>query len=228
MQEHFIEESAPNKQDLLELLKLIETSPSVGKFRMVKVQEMESVSEIDESKIRVGMSYLEKLGFLQRLSNIPSSISVDLIKDSNGGPRVWDSLRNQTEMQVIDFCQEHNLQPRELIEELTDLQSDGYLRYSGAEDTMLIELYHGSKLFDNISEEKIGEKEYIQNKQYQLDQMILYARTTSCRGKVVRQYFGERVNSDYRCNLCDICDPSLLDAYNSLIEEVASESDVNQ
>ena len=223
LQEHFMEESAPNKPDLLKLLKLIEDAPSVGKFRLVKVQAMESVSEIDESKIRVGISYLEKLGFLQRLSNIPSSISADSIEDSNGGSRVLESLRDQPEIQVIDFCQKHNLQPNQLIAELTDLQSDGYLRYAGAEDTMLIELYHGSTLFDNISEEKIGEKEYIQNKRYQLDQMILYARTDSCRGKVVRQYFGETVDSDYRCDLCDICDPSLLDAYNSLIEEVTGD-----
>lgn len=225
LHEHFIEESAPNKASLLKLLKLIEDSPSVGKFRLVKAQEMESVSEIDESKIRVGISYLDKLGFLQRLYNIPSSISVNLIKDSNGTSRVLDTLRNQRKIQIIDFCQEHNLHPSELIEELTDLQSDGYLRYSGAEDTMLIELYHGSKLFDNISEEKIGGKQYIQNKRYQLDQMILYARTDSCRGKVVRQYFGESVDNDYRCNLCDICDPSLLDAYNSLIAEVTSGGD---
>ena len=223
LQEYFIEQSAPNKPDLLELLKLIEDSPSVGKFRSVKVQEMESRDEVDESKIRVGISYLEKLGFLQRLYNLPSSLSVNLIKDSNGGPRVLDSLRDQTEIQLIDFCQEHNLQPSELIEGLTDLQSAGYLRYAGAEDTMLIELYHGSKLFENISEEKIGEKQYIQNKQYQLDQMILYARTDTCRGKVVRQYFGESVDSDYRCDLCDICDSSLLNAYNSLIEEVTSD-----
>ena len=88
---------------------------------------------------------------------------------------------------------------------------------------MLIELYHGSKLFENISEDKIGEKQYIQNKRYQLDQMILYAKTDQCRGQVVRQYFGEHVDSDYRCNICDICDPSLLSVYNSLIEEVISD-----
>ena len=228
LQEHFIEESAPNKPDLLQLIERIEDSPSVGKFRLVKVQEMEFVSEIAESKIRVGISYLEKLGFLQRLSNIPSSISVDAIEDSNGGSRVLESLRDQSKIQLIDFCREHNLQPHQLLEELADLQSDGHLRYTGAEDTMLVELYHGSKLFENISEEKIGGKQYIQNKQYQLDQMILYARTPSCRGKVVRQYFGERVDSDYRCNLCDICDPNLLAAYNLLIEEVTSESEVNQ
>ena len=222
LQEYFIEESAPNKLDLLNLLKLIENSPSVDKFRMVKVQEMKATNDIDESKIRVGISYLEKLGFLQRLSNIPSSISVNSIEDLNGESKVLDSLRDQRKIR-IDFCQEHNLYPNQLIEELTDLQSDGYLRYSGAEDTMLIELYHGSKLFENLSEDEIGGKQYIQNKRYQLDQMILYARTDSCRGKVVRQYFGERVDSDYRCNLCDICDPSLLNTYNSLIEEVTSD-----
>ena len=238
LQDYFMEESAPNKPDLLKLLKLIEASPSVGKFRLVKVQEMESApipqgedarngirsgfstSDVSESKIRVGISYLEKLGFLQRLSNLPSSISVNLIKDLNGESRVLGALRDQPKIRVIDFCQKHNLHPNQLVEELADLQSYGYLTYSGAEDTMLIRLYHGSKLFENISEEKIGRKEYIQNKRHQLDQMILYARTDSCRGKAVRQYFGEWVDNDYRCNLCDICDPSLLDAYNSLIKEI--------
>ena len=233
LHEHFIEESAPNRPDLLKLLKLIEASPSVGKFRLVKVRELESASirsefstgDVSESKIRVGISYLEKLGFLQRRYNIPSSISVNLIDDSNGTSRVLDSLRDQPKIRIIDFCQAHNLQLDELIAELADLQSDGDLRYAGAEDTMLIELYHGSKLFENISEEKIGEKQYIQNKRYQLDQMIRYARTDSCRGEVVRQYFGESVDSGYRCNLCDICDPSLLDVYNLLIEEVTSGRD---
>ncbi len=42
LHEHFIEESAPNKPDLSKLLKQIEDSPSVGKFRVVKVQEIES------------------------------------------------------------------------------------------------------------------------------------------------------------------------------------------
>ena len=84
LQEYFMEESAPNRLYLLKLLKLIEGSPSVGRFRMVKVQEMESANGVEESKIRVGIGYLEKLGFLQRMYNIPSSISVKLIKDSNG------------------------------------------------------------------------------------------------------------------------------------------------
>ncbi len=222
LQDFFIEESAPNQPNLLKLLKLIEDSPSVGKFRLVNTQEMESRGDVDESRIRVGISYLEKLGFLERMSNIPSNISVDLINDSDGESRILDSLRDQPEIRTIDFCQEHDLQPDELIEELSDLQSDGDLRYSGAEDTMLIELFHGSKLFEHMSEDKVGEKQYIQNKRYQLDQMILYAKTGSCRGKLVRQYFGERVDDDYHCNLCDICDPSLLDAYNSLIEEVTN------
>ena len=95
LHEHFMEESAPNKPDLLELLRLVEDSPSIGKFRMVKAQKIESTNEIDKGKIRVGISYLEKLGFLQRRFNIPSSISVKLIKDSNGESRVLDSLRNQ-------------------------------------------------------------------------------------------------------------------------------------
>ena len=225
LQEYFMEENAPNKPDLLELLKLIEGSPSVGKFRLVKVQEMEPKSEVDESKIRVGTSYLEKLGFLRRMSNIPSRISVNLMDGSNGGSRILGSLRDQSEIRITDFCQEHNLQPDKLMGELTDLQSDGYLRYAGAEDTMLIELYHGSKLFEHISEEKIGGKQYIQNKRYQLDQMIRYARTDRCRGVVVHRYFGESVGSDYRCSLCDICDPSLLDPYDSLIDEVISGGD---
>lgn len=227
LQEHFIEESAPSRRNLSTLLQLIEGSPSVGKFRLINTQEMESIEDIDESRIRVGISYLEKLGFLQRMPNMPSNISVDLIKDSDGQSRILDNLRDQSEIRVIDFCQKHDLYPDELIEELTDLQSNGDLRYAGAEDTMLIELFHGSKLFEHMPEDKVGEKQYIQNKRGQLDEMILYAKTGSCRGKLVREYFGEQVDNDYRCNLCDICDPSLLNAYNSLIEEVTNDGGQN-
>ena len=76
LHEWFIKEGELNKPDLLKLLKLIEAFPSVDNFRMFAAEELEWLSGFNEWKIRVGISYLEKLGFLRRLYNVPSKLSV--------------------------------------------------------------------------------------------------------------------------------------------------------
>ena len=75
LHEWFVTESAPNKPDLLKLLKLIETFPSVGSFRMFAAEDLED-NDFNADKIRVGINHLEKHGFLRRLYNIPSKLSV--------------------------------------------------------------------------------------------------------------------------------------------------------
>ena len=75
LHEWFIDqESALNKRDLLRLLELLETLSSVGHFRMATAEELQWLSGFKEAKIRVGISYLEKLGFLRRRYNVPSSL----------------------------------------------------------------------------------------------------------------------------------------------------------
>ena len=218
LHEWFVKESAPNKPDLLKLLKLIETFPSVGSFRMFAAEELEWLSSFNDSKIRVGISHLEKLGFLRRLYNVPSRLSVRIRAFEYGlteeianesQKTLLHHLRSQSELNVLDFCRGLNLRPDQLMEQLIDLQSVGYLRYWGTEDLVLIELLEDSDLFTSMSADQMGFEDYLRIKNRQIDQIVFYALAEGCRGRLVRQYFGETIEEDYRCESCDRCDPSL-------------------
>ncbi len=217
LHEWFTKESAPNKPDLLKLLRLIETFPSVGNFRMFAVEDLE-LSDFNADKIRVGISYLEKLGFLRRLYNVPSRLSVRtrLFESSLTDEIIDESqkvllrhLHSQSKLNVLDFCRGLNLRPDQLMEQLIDLQSAEYLRYWGTEDLVLIELLEDSDLFDSMSADQMGFEDYLRIKNRQIDQIVFYALAEGCRGRLVREYFGETIEVDYRCGSCDRCDPNL-------------------
>ena len=218
LHEYFIKESAPNKPELLKLLRLIETFPSVNNFRMFAQEELEWLSSFNDGKIRVGLSYLEKLGFLRRLYNVSSKLSVrtrspkssEYAKIADESQRILLShLRSRSELHVLDFCREIDLRPDRLMEQLIDLQGEGYLRYWGAEDLTLIELLEDSDLFASMSADQMGFEDYLLTKNRQIDQIVFYALAEGCRGQLVRAYFGETVEADYRCESCDLCDSSL-------------------
>jgi ATP-dependent DNA helicase RecQ len=217
LHEWFIKESAPNKPDLLKLLKLIETFPSVGNFRMFAAEDLES-SNFNEWKIRVGISHLEKLGYLRRLYNVPSKLSVrtpsfepvESTEIADESQRILlRHLRSRSELHILDFCRELELRPDQLMEQLIDLQGEGYLRYWGVEDLTLIDLLEDSDLFASMSADQMGFEDYLLSKNRQIDQIVFYALAEGCRGRLVREYFGETIEADYRCESCDRCDPSL-------------------
>ena len=216
LHEWLIKENAPNKRDLLKLLKLIETFASVGNFRMIAADELEWLSSFKEAKIRVGISCLEKLGFLRRLYNVPAKLSVRTSSFADRTGEIADEsqrellhrLQSRSELQVLDFCRDFDLRPDWLMEQCVDLQSVGYLRYWGAEDLMLIELLQDSDLFASISEDQMGFEDYLRGKRRQIDQIVFYALAAGCRGQLVRKYFGETVEADYRCGNCDLCNPT--------------------
>ena len=214
LREWFIKEDAPNKRNLLKILKLIETFPALHQFRMIPAEELEWLSGFSAGKIRVGISHLQKLGFLRRLYDIASKLSIrtpfvpDFGLESDNLRALLAQLRTRSELNVMEFCRDLGLRPDELMEQLIDLQSDGYLWYWGSEDSMLIELLRDSNLFASISEDQMGFEDYVRSRRRQLDQMVLYALAEDCRGRAVRKYFGEAVEKDYQCGNCDRCDPA--------------------
>lgn len=91
------------------------------------------------------------------------------------------------------------------MEHLAELQSDGYIQYRGQEDLMLLELIHDSELFSTLTEEQIEVGDYVRRKRQQIDKVVFYALEATCRTRVIREYFGEEVEEDYRCKTCDLC-----------------------
>ncbi len=91
------------------------------------------------------------------------------------------------------------------MEDLAELQSEGHIRYWGQEDLLLIELLEDSQMLSTLTDEQIAVGDYVRRKQSQINQMIFYALNSTCRMRVIRDYFGESVDEGYQCGTCDLC-----------------------
>ena len=170
------------------------------------------MSSSNSTKIHVGLSYLEKLGFLKRWYNVPSQLSVRFrgFWSEQGEPpdaaqrELLRELRRGVKT-ILELCDAIGQDPKTIMEGLAELQSDGYIQYWGQEDLLLIELLEDSQMLSTLTDEQIEVGDYIRRKQSQLDQMFVYALETTCRMRVIRKYFGESVEESYRCGTCDLC-----------------------
>ena len=228
LHEWFIKESAPDKQFLLKLLKVVENFKGSEKYRTISNDELEWMSSAKGTKIHVCLSYLEKLGFLKRWYNVPSQLSVRFrgfwVEKGEPAEATQRALLGQLrggkfrrsrhhdhhdgmppQKTILELCEAVGENPKEIMEGLAELQSDGYIQYWGQEDLLLIELLEDSQMLSTLTDEQIEVGDYVRRKQSQLDQMVVYALETTCRMRVIRGYFGEPVDEDYRCGTCDLC-----------------------
>ena len=66
-----------------------------------------------------------------------------------------------------------------------------------------------SDLLAPTSTDELRFADYQVRKYRQIDQVERYAREKDCRGRLVREHFGDPVEADYRCNSCNLCDTSI-------------------
>lgn len=209
LHEWFIKESAPDKSSLLRLLQGLENMNGTGEYRLIAMEELAWRLGFKDTKLQVGLSYLEKLGFIKRWNNLPSRVSVAFRsqpKDTNlEQSKLYSQLRRQRVTDILSFCQTLELSPKSVMEQLSELQNEGHLQYWGKDELMLIEIRQDSEFFASISEEQMGLGDYVKHRKSRIDRMVYYATSDGCRMKVVREYFGEEVPEDYKCNNCDRC-----------------------
>ena len=119
------------------------------------MEELELRVQSKVTKIQVGLTYLEKLGFVKRWHNVPSKISVSFRSNPNDEKTVQSELYTQLKKRrvtdILSFCDELELSPRLVMEQLAELQNEGHLQYWGKDDLMLIELLKDSELFASLS-----------------------------------------------------------------------------
>ena len=209
LHEWFIRESAPDKSSLLRLLQELENINGAGEYRLIAMEELAWRVGFKDTKLQVGLSYLEKLGFIKRWNNLPSRVSVAFRsqpEDTNfEQSKLYSQLRQQRVTDILSFCQTLELSPKSLMEQLVELQNEGHLQYWGKDELMLIEIRQDSEFFASISEEQMGLGDYVKHRKSRIDKMVYYATSEGCRMKIIRDYFGEEVSEDYRCNNCDRC-----------------------
>ncbi len=209
LHEWFIKESAPDKSSLLRLLQGLENMNGTGEYRLIAMEELAWRLGFKDTKLQVGLSYLEKLGFIKRWNNLPSRVSVAFRsqpKDTNvEQSRLYSQLRRQRVTDILSFCQTLELSPKSVMEQLSELQNEGHLQYWGKDELMLIEIRQDSEFFASISDEQMGLGDYVKHRKSRIDKMVYYATSDGCRMRVIRDYFGEEVPEDYKCNNCDRC-----------------------
>ena len=213
LHEWFIKESAPDKQFLLKLLKVIENFKGSDRYRTISNEELEWMSEGNATKIFVSLSYLEKLGFLKRWYNVPSQLSVRFRGLWTEEKEPADAAQQELLCQlrsgiktILELCEAIGQNPKVIMEGLAELQSDGYIQYWGQEDLLLIELFEDSQMLSTLTDEQIEVGDYVRRKNSQVDRMIKYAKfEPTCRMRVIRKYFDESVDESYRCGTCDLC-----------------------
>ena len=213
LHEWFIKESTPDKQSLLKLLEVVENFKGSDRYRTISNDELEWMSGAKGTKVHVCLSYLEKLGFLKRWYNVPSQLSVrfrgtwiEKAEPAEASQReLLGQLRGGRSKTILELCQAIGKNPKEIMEGLAELQSEGYIQYWGQEDLLLIELLEDSQMLSTLTDEQIEVGDYVHRKQIQLNRMVFYALETTCRMRVIRAYFGEPVDEGYRCGTCDLC-----------------------
>ena len=212
LHEWFIKENAPDKQFLIKLLKVVENFKGSDRYRTISNEELEWMSGGNSTKILVSLSYLEKLGFLKRWYNVPSQLSVRFrelwIEETEPADAAQQELLRQLRRGVktiLELCEAIGQNPKVIMEDLAELQNDGYIQYWGQEDLLLIELLEDSQMLSTLTEEQIEVGDYVRRKKSQIDQMIVYALETTCRMRVIRDYFGEPIDEGYQCGTCDLC-----------------------
>lgn len=213
LHEWFIKESTPDKQSLLKLLKVVENFKGSERYRTISNDELEWMSGVKGTKVHVCLSYLEKLGFLKRWYNVPSQLSVrfrgswiEKAEPAEAPQReLLGQLRGGKSKTILELCEAVGENPKEIMEGLAELQSEGYIQYWGQEDLLLIELLEDSQMLSTLTDEQIEVGDYVLRKQSQLNTMFFYALETTCRMRVIRDYFGESDDEGYRCGTCDLC-----------------------
>ncbi|MDZ7266484.1 MAG: RecQ family ATP-dependent DNA helicase [candidate division KSB1 bacterium] len=205
LQEWFIKESLLTKTDLSKLLCALEAMPAVGKFRWLAPAELEWQTGLDNTRLAVGLSHLQRLGFIRQHPNICREIKVTVQKDS----AFTNTLRRAgSVIDTREFCGAQQVSPVEWMTQLYDAQWRGELHFFGTEDCWLVECLRPAAGLAALTETQLGMHDWARQKQRRLEQMLLYALTPDCRGMVLRRYFGEAVSEKDRCGSCDHCNPA--------------------
>lgn len=218
LQEWFIENSLVNQYEIIEIFETIKNSPSIGQFRVIPFDNLYWRLKMDETKIRVGISHLERLGLIRRFPDVDSQIHLKILKaDENsvveeslthgGKKRMIKSILEQAgsgdRLDLVDFCLKHHFEPLSVIEMLYDLEFEGAIRFHRSQRAMLVRLEQGTRPLQKMTPKEIGFEKYRQHKYDKLDQMLHYAESSTCRVRYIREYFGEKVTDD--CERCDNC-----------------------
>jgi len=225
LQEWFIKQGLLAKTELQKILRAAEGKPAVDKFHWLTPADLEWETSLDSTKLTVGLSHLQRLGFIRQHPNICREVKVTVHDAAtNHSPFAIMIQQAGNVINTRAFCQRRGLAPTELMTQLYDAQWRGELHFYGVEDCWLVECVRPSGELAMITETQLGMHDLERQKQRRLEQMVLYAITPECRESTIRRYFGETVAEKDRCGRCDNCEPSQSFSINNIAAPNAVEA----
>jgi len=218
LQEWFIENSLVDQLELMKIYSTLKSFPNISEYRIVAYSQLNWKLKLDETKIDVGISHLERLGLIKRFPDVDSQLNVTVLSEKyfsrikdpaihGGSKRIMNAILNQARnmmpLNLSDFCLSHHFDPLSVVEMLYDLEFAGIIQFRRGNRAMLIRIEPGAPSLATMTPEEIGFEEYRQHKYHKLDKLLHYAESDQCRVRYIREYFGEQVKED--CGRCDNC-----------------------
>jgi ATP-dependent DNA helicase RecQ len=221
----WLREDSLDKQYLRDIYRVVR-SHLYGNWGVVSFDTLRAdLREEDETRLRVGLGMLERVGVLVRHFDLPYRATISLRNTSNIDSHFarWVdtiSLQRNENLQadMIDLAMACGYTPNELERQLLRWQDNGWLRYEPSQRDALFELRPSVSQLPERIDQLIAT--YARSQDLRIEAISDYARSHSCRHRTLAAHFGETIP---RCgNACDICQPkyNASEAYQSATDRL--------
>lgn len=207
----WLREEALSKEYLREIYRQLKRQVP-NRWGIVSLEELRrELREDDETKMRVALGLLERVGLLSRHYDLPRVAGVTL-RDSMFGDEQFTSFTQAaqliigvpTDLDLLELAEQLDIAPDLLERLIIGWHSQGLLRYSGGGRDLLIEMRPASADVSTKLDALLNE--YAERQNQRVEAIAAYARAARCRHRVIAEHFGERMAA---CGTaCDICAPT--------------------
>ena len=205
LQEWFIEQSAPNVDNLINTYKFIYNQKAIDDYRLFSATELAEELGVSEDNVKLILSHLSKFSILRWFNNLPSKVTIETTTLEE--TETLSKLNQKENYDFHEVCKLLKLDPNDTYNMLSALQRDGKIKFQGKEDTTLVELtYYGEDIETSLNA-SVTLDDYYERKNQKTEKHLEFIHTKECRTKAVKQYFGETHTKD--CGNCDNCNKHL-------------------
>jgi ATP-dependent DNA helicase RecQ len=207
----WLREEAISKDYLRDVYRWLRRQIS-GTWGIVSLDELRhALREHDETRMRVALGLLERVGLLERHFDLPRSATLTL-RDGLFGDDEFQALTQAAglvqgvpvDVDLIALAEQLHYAPDALERRVLSWHSQGLLRYGGSGRDVLLEMRAAGADVGAQLDALLAE--YANRQNERVEAIATYARSARCRHRAIAEHFGERMAG---CgSACDICAPT--------------------
>lgn len=206
----WLREDALTKEYLREVYRWLRRAVG-GLWGVVSLDELRrDLREQDETRMRVALGMLERVGLLVRHFDLPRSVTITLRDQLLDDAQLRDfadvaglEYLAQTGVDLIGCAEAMGLAPDALERMVIGWHSQGLLRYAASARDVLLEMRRAGPDVGADLDELL--QEYAARQNERIEAIASYARSARCRHRLLAEHFGEQLDA---CgSSCDMCAP---------------------